>query len=109
MTSLPELIYAGPIPERPVDYYRLTAGRGHACGFIYLLSRAAHAIYVGISWNPGRRFDRHRTRDWWSSADTLLIYAISGQNRREVRRALLAQELDAIRTLRPSANIAGVE
>lgn len=106
-TETAKLIYSGPVPPRPADYYALTGRSGHAYGFVYTLWNGAEPLYVGMSYTPGQRFDRHRRKFWWRRVDWLELHVFHGDDRRSVRVAMLAAEPQAIRELRPTHNIAG--
>lgn len=107
-TPFPRRIYAGPIPSRPVDYYALTQPRRTRQFIYFLMSSDDVHVYIGRSWNPGTRFDRHRRRAWWEHVDKAELYQLDAATPYQADALIHAYEQMAIRELSPAFNVAGV-
>lgn len=105
----PKIVYVGALPPRPRDYYKLYAPT-YARSFVYILSNLAEeVVYVGMSWNPGNRFDKHkRKRPWWSQVTHVVILQVDASNPDEAEALTRGLEILCIRRLAPTGNIAGV-
>lgn len=102
------MIYHGPFPERPRDYYALTRCSWNVA-FIYLLfGERDRLLYVGRARNPGNRFDKHRRhKEWWPEVRSLAIFQVTADDHLSSMRAVATAELIAIQELDPVYNIAG--
>lgn len=100
-----EVAYEGVMPSRPADYYDLGGRDGH--GYVYLLS-GFELLYIGKSWCPGNRFDRHRRRLWWPGVRHLTLLRVRGDDHEETGALMDGLETFAIRRLLPVHNIAKV-
>ena len=100
-----EVAFTGPMPTRPKDYYDLGGRDGY--GYVYLLA-GEFLVYVGKSWCPGNRFDKHRRRDWWDLVDHLTLLRVRGDSTTETEALMDGLETFAIRRLLPVANVAKV-
>ena len=101
-------VYKGPFPATTDGYYSLVQPARRRCFVYVLFDDAGEVVYVGKSFRPGNRFDRHRRKPWWDAVATIAILQIDGPDRYLVERAAFAAELDAIHTLHPRHNIVGV-
>ena len=103
------MVYDGPFPSRPRDYYALTDGSWNVA-FVYLLfDRADRLLYVGRARQPGARFDKHRRRkSWWPEVRSLVIIRVAGRDYEDACRVVDHMERRAIRALGPAYNIVGV-
>ena len=101
-------VYKGPFPDTSSGYYSLVQPMWRRCFVYVLFDWADNVLYVGKSFRPGNRFDRHRRRDWWPDVSTVAILQIDGPERHEVERAAYNIELNTIHSLRPLHNVTGV-
>lgn len=101
------VVYRGEFPKQSREYYSLTPRINHCTGFIYVLyDCAGRVLYIGRSWRPGNRFDKHRRqRWWWGDVTGLALIRFDGTDRREAEGIISAVEVLAIQKMRPVHNV----
>lgn len=102
-------VYCGPMPIGPRDYYDLASPAWNVAYVYCLLDAAGDLLYVGRARQPGNRFDKHRRKkEWWPEVQHLTLFEVEGRDHEHSVYLVSRVELDAIRSLSPRHNIAGV-
>lgn len=104
-----EHIYSGPPLHRVREFAPITP-LGWTTRYVYILRDAAGApLYVGQSWNPQRRMEKHRrNKPWWPDVARMEILRVVGTNVATSDTAVAEAEMFFIRLLRPLHNKVGV-
>lgn len=78
--------------------------RGGECALYRFYDSHGDLLYVGISWNPGRRWDTHRRLSrWWKLAVRVEVDVYARE------RDALHAEVAWIRNARPTHNVRSAE
>jgi predicted GIY-YIG superfamily endonuclease len=104
-----EIVYSGP-PLFGARDFRPVAPTGYTRRYVYILSDASGIpLYVGRSWNPHYRMEKHRRKKpWWPDVAHMELRLIQGTDIHSSDRAVAEAEMYLIKSLRPLHNIVGV-
>jgi predicted GIY-YIG superfamily endonuclease len=103
----PRLMHDGPKPDHHRDVNGLAEWSRTSC-YVYMFLRDGWALYIGMSGDPGRRFEVHSTkRPWFDVANEYVLIRLECPEYWQARDAARAAELAAIRMFGPTFNIAG--
>lgn len=101
------VIYDGEVPERPLSIYHMS-GHSRRHSYVYMFCRDEQVLYVGMSRNPGARYERHRQKAiWFYPANRYVLVEFEGGTEHEARSMARFVENRAIRLLKPGFNIVG--
>lgn len=105
----PTVVYEGPRPDSHNDVYAAAQWERHA-SYVYLFARDGWVIYVGMSTNPGRRFEVHHwSKDWFLVANEYVLLKLTRSQLWASRDDARMVERAAIGMFGPSHNRAGVD
>lgn len=98
MTPLRTVTYSAPLPTTGRETIACEHPKERALYRLY--DAAGRLLYVGITWNPVRRWEKHkRLKSWWSEVARAVVevYPNEGQ--------ALDAEVAAIRSEQPIHNV----